>query len=472
MKISDLKKYEWEKGEEWQEKWYNTELCFLTYSLKYNPLLNFFAKSGLNSIALNTLWIYEKKSSDNWDNDRNKAAKKGKSFLKKLNSESEKYLQEAELIIKSLNNQEKIDKNVFLEIKKGLLLLWCVFLTDLGEFLSPVLDHLLTDRGLTSDEIEKTKIYYLNFNNEFDYQKEEKDLRDLSNSFKEVFERKLVFENLPQKLKLLLEIHAKKYQYLTGFDLDTKFDNAQKFYEKLKNITGNKSNHLKRSLPLLIKSKLKKEDLEFLDSVRQHVFLDNYCADLYAKLDFFFLKYLIKYFNISFKALSWYSFSELETLTLKGIKVKKEELDKRKRFRVMVQINGKIKTFYGKKDFQMISSIVNIDNQIKIDTISGLIASKGFVKGTVKIIKGTKDINKIELGEILVATTTHPDLMIAIRKCSAIVTDHGGITSHAAIISREFSIPCIVGTKIATQVLKDGDLVEVDANKGIVKIIR
>jgi len=62
-------------------------------------------------------------------------------------------------------------------------------------------------------------------------------------------------------------------------------------------------------------------------------------------------------------------------------------------------------------------------------------------------------------------------LMPAIRRCAAIITDAGGITSHAAIVSREFKIPCIVNTKIATQVLKDGDMVEVNANKGVVKIL-
>ena len=72
-------------------------------------------------------------------------------------------------------------------------------------------------------------------------------------------------------------------------------------------------------------------------------------------------------------------------------------------------------------------------------------------------------------GEILVAPMTSPDYIVAMRKASAIVTDVGGLMSHAAIISRELGIPCIVGTKIATQVLKDGDLVEVDANKGIIK---
>jgi pyruvate,water dikinase len=57
------------------------------------------------------------------------------------------------------------------------------------------------------------------------------------------------------------------------------------------------------------------------------------------------------------------------------------------------------------------------------------------------------------------------------EKAAAFITDEGGITCHAAIVSRELKKPCIIGTKIATQVLKDGDLVEVDANNGVVKIM-
>jgi pyruvate,water dikinase len=66
---------------------------------------------------------------------------------------------------------------------------------------------------------------------------------------------------------------------------------------------------------------------------------------------------------------------------------------------------------------------------------------------------------------------TSPDMIALINKASAIVTDDGGILCHAAVISRELKKPCIIGTKIATKVLKDGDLVEVDANKGIVRKI-
>lgn len=73
---------------------------------------------------------------------------------------------------------------------------------------------------------------------------------------------------------------------------------------------------------------------------------------------------------------------------------------------------------------------------------------------------------------ILVCRSTTPDYLPLIHKSSAIVTDEGGVLSHASIISRELRKPCVIGTKIATQVLKDGDEVEVDADKGIVNIIK
>ena len=66
---------------------------------------------------------------------------------------------------------------------------------------------------------------------------------------------------------------------------------------------------------------------------------------------------------------------------------------------------------------------------------------------------------------------TRPEFLPLMKKAKAIITDEGGITCHAAIVSRELGIPCIIGTKIATKVLKDNDLVEVDAEKGIVRKI-
>jgi len=96
----------------------------------------------------------------------------------------------------------------------------------------------------------------------------------------------------------------------------------------------------------------------------------------------------------------------------------------------------------------------------------------GKATGTVKIVKSVKEMGKVNAGDILVAVMTRPDYIPAMKKAAAIVTNEGGVTCHAAIVSRELGIPCIIGTKIATDVLKDGMQVEVNANHGWVKIIK
>ena len=107
-----------------------------------------------------------------------------------------------------------------------------------------------------------------------------------------------------------------------------------------------------------------------------------------------------------------------------------------------------------------------------VSEITGQIGCSGTATGVVKIVIRPKDMTKMNQGDILVSIATDPDIVPAMKKAAAIVTEQGGITSHAAIVSRELGIPCVIGTKIATQVLKDGDLVEVDANKGIVRKLK
>lgn len=104
-------------------------------------------------------------------------------------------------------------------------------------------------------------------------------------------------------------------------------------------------------------------------------------------------------------------------------------------------------------------------------TIRGFTAYAGKAKGTARIIVSRKDYGKMKKGNILVVVNTNPDYLPIIKKAAAIVADEGGMLCHAAIVSREFKIPCVVGTKIATRVLHDGQMVEVDANKGVVCIL-
>jgi pyruvate,water dikinase len=117
--------------------------------------------------------------------------------------------------------------------------------------------------------------------------------------------------------------------------------------------------------------------------------------------------------------------------------------------------------------------ITKIDGEFKIaetPIISGSAASPGIGTGVVKILKSPKEIKKIEKGDVLVAVMTSPDFVPAMKKASAIVTDEGGQTSHAAIVSRELGVPCVVGTKEATKKLKEGWSVTVDGSKGNVYV--
>jgi len=139
----------------------------------------------------------------------------------------------------------------------------------------------------------------------------------------------------------------------------------------------------------------------------------------------------------------------------------------------MVMVKGKMNWFWGKDMGGYIRELEELKKMQKRKLeIKGVVANKGVVKGVVRIVKTVDDLPKVESGDILVAPMTFPSFIPAMEKAAAFVTNEGGILCHAAIVSREMSKPCVINTKNATEILKDGDLVEVDAEKGVVKIIK
>ncbi len=110
----------------------------------------------------------------------------------------------------------------------------------------------------------------------------------------------------------------------------------------------------------------------------------------------------------------------------------------------------------------------NVDDTA-VAILKGNVACNGKAIGPVKILMNPNEIYKVNHGDVLVTSMTSPDFMPAMRKCVAIITNEGGLTCHAAVIARELNIPCIIGTKVATKVLKDGDKVEVDGDRGEVR---
>lgn len=147
--------------------------------------------------------------------------------------------------------------------------------------------------------------------------------------------------------------------------------------------------------------------------------------------------------------------------------------DIKKRKNGFVFLNGRL---YGREELDT----VMVANGLKLNEseiilgseVKGAPASLGIAIGKVVVVYGKKDLGRIDADSILVTEMTSPDYVPYMKIAKAVVTDEGGINCHAAIVAREMKKPCIIGTKIATKIFKDGDRIEVDADKGIVRILK
>jgi len=113
----------------------------------------------------------------------------------------------------------------------------------------------------------------------------------------------------------------------------------------------------------------------------------------------------------------------------------------------------------------------NNKTDISADQVKGTVAYAGIVRGPARILKDIKEVKKVHRGDIIICTMTWPSIIIALEKAAAFVTDEGGILCHAAIVAREMKKTCITGTKNATKLFNDGDMLEVDGETGIVRKI-
>ncbi len=167
--------------------------------------------------------------------------------------------------------------------------------------------------------------------------------------------------------------------------------------------------------------------------------------------------------SVPYKSFVWLRPEEL------NVPLMNEIVEKRSKRGVFVSWNKNKSEFLGKDVGKHI--FTNFEESREVSLIKGTVASKGKVQGIARVILKQHQFHRFQRGEILVTTMTRPEFMPLMLKASGIITDEGGLTSHAAIVSRELKIPCIVGTKKASNILQDGDLVEVDAINGVVKII-
>lgn len=176
-------------------------------------------------------------------------------------------------------------------------------------------------------------------------------------------------------------------------------------------------------------------------------------------------------FGYKLEDLTWLWHREVKDI-LRGRKADKAEIARRQKGVAALVYFNKFEVWSGQKAISLRHKYVE-KKKSRPSEFRGVGVTSKIVRGRVKVCAGVKEAAvKMKTGDILVCSMTAPDYVPSMKKAKAVITDEGGITCHAAIIARELKIPCVVGTKIATQVLRDGDLVEVDAKKGTIKLIK
>ncbi len=293
--------------------------------------------------------------------------------------------------------------------------------------------------------------------------------------------------NFPHINKLLDE-HTKKYYWIQNNYLATLYSGKEYFVARVKKLLDEKFipeeslNIIDKKFKALVNERKK---------VINSLSLEPKYAKLIALVDYFtvfqdrrkaisiegnyylneFLKELSRRTGISMDLLYFSTIYEFEPILNGTFDI--NELSKRKHGVVMViEESGKLSLFTGKDYDCLYKQIFGLHDNLNITEFEGKRAEGGKVTGTAKVILDPRNAQHFSIGDILVTTMTSPEFLPLMKKALAIITDEGGITCHAAIVSRELGKPCVVGTKIATQVIKDGNIVDVNANHGLIRIRR
>ncbi len=185
-------------------------------------------------------------------------------------------------------------------------------------------------------------------------------------------------------------------------------------------------------------------------------------------------------FNLNTDDVKFYSSADILNLFRGGNAISEKAVEKRKKSYVLYCNNKKIYEL-NTADAKKILERFKEQDYSKIKEFKGVVACKGVAKGNVRVVladyradyrKFENQIHAMQDGEILVTETTSPEFVPAMKKAAGVITNQGGLGSHAAIVSRELNVPCIVGTQNATDILKTGDFVELDAVNNVIKVLK
>lgn len=239
----------------------------------------------------------------------------------------------------------------------------------------------------------------------------------------------------------------------------TKSDN-QKFFKKQNSLmTKLKFNDYEKKLIKL------SQQLVFIKDYRKAALFNGmYCYEP-------FFKEVGKRLGLSLDQVRAMNYWEIPEALLKN-KFNVNELNERLKFCVAYCDKRGYKVLVGRKAKEFMKKIKFEKVKTKnINELTGTCACTGKVQGIVKIINVPEEMDKMEEGNILVAHNTNPNLVPAMKKAKALISEAGGLTCHTAIVARELKTPCLVGVSMATKILRDGDKIEVNASEGIIKKI-
>lgn len=259
------------------------------------------------------------------------------------------------------------------------------------------------------------------------------------------------------------------------------------FIEQIKLILKRKENlqekkqRYQRELKLLQEKKRRlgqelnfdQEILFYLEVFENYAVFHDYRKEVQMKSTRLMSKILLEIarrWNKKYEDLVWCWPEEIQEFFLSK-RLPEEKISERKEAVFFLVTENKIEEYTGEEAIRRTKEELSMEKK-SLSNFQGLVASPGKVTGMAKVCYSPQEaLEKIKEGDILITSMTMPNYLPAMKKAAAIVTNEGGITSHAAIVSRELGKPCIVGTTIATMALNDGDLIEVNANHGTVKII-
>lgn len=304
-------------------------------------------------------------------------------------------------------------------------------------------------------------------------------LIDKDTTLRALFKRepKEVLALLPENIREQIQDHNNRFGFINGYYISVSWDALEDVIEKIKLFLDSYAKEVEkwaldtqREREDAEKTRLLDKEVQELIKISRHFAWLAFYADEKVLLAFNYFKpvyaELARRKNLTYEEIIESTLDEIESYDL----AEKSVLQSRRNDYVFYC--DKLRTYVFIDDQARTIEQHALEKEralLALKEVHGQCAFAGVVRGRAKIVKLRKDFDKVESGDIIISFNTNPTYVPYLERAAGLVTNEGGMLCHAAIVAREMRIPCVIGTKIATNVFKDGDMVELDAGKAIVR---